>query len=75
MSVRCAEKGWDHSVAHLTRTHDNTYNALLPSSWEHSVAPSRGVLTYRKYTQREFTLKFSALLKDYDGNFTEKSKK
>ena len=33
----------------------------------------QGILTYRRYTQREF--KFSALLKAYDGNYTENSKK
>ena len=26
-----------------------------------------GILTHRRYTQREFKLKFSALVKDYDG--------
>ena len=33
-----------------------------------------GILTYRRYTQREFKLKFSALLKPNDGKYTEKSK-
>ena len=35
----------------------------------------QGILTYRRYTQREFKLKFSALLKAYDGKYTENSKK
>ena len=37
--------------------------------------PNQGILTYRMYTQIEFKLKFSALLKAYDGKFTENSKK
>ena len=28
------------------------------------------ILTYRRYTQREFKLEFSALLKAYDGKYT-----
>ena len=36
-----------------------------------------GILTYKLevYTQHEFKLKFSALLKAYDGKYTENSKK
>ena len=34
-----------------------------------------GILTYNKYTQGEFTLKFSALLKAYEGKYTKNSKK
>ena len=37
--------------------------------------PYQGILTYRRHTQREFKLKFSALLKTYDGKYTENSKK
>ena len=33
------------------------------------------ILTYNRYTQREFKLKFSALLKAYDSKYTEKIKK
>ena len=38
-------------------------------------AVTQGILTYRRYTQREFKLKFSALLKSYDGKCTEKKVK
>ena len=34
--------------------------------------PTKDILTYRRYTQREFKLKFSALLKAYDGKYIEK---
>ena len=36
---------------------------------------AQGILTYRRYTQSEFQLKFSALLKAYDAKYTENSKK
>ena len=36
---------------------------------------SQGILTYRRYTQREFKLKLSDLLTAYDGKYTENSKK
>ena len=35
----------------------------------------QGILTNNRYMQREFKLKFSALLKAYDVKYTEKSKK
>ena len=35
----------------------------------------QGILTYSRYTQLEFKLKFSALLKAYDDKYTENSKK
>ena len=36
---------------------------------------TQGILTYRRHTLREFKLKFSPLLKAYDGKYTENSKK
>ena len=35
---------------------------------------SQGILTYRRYTQPEFKLKFGSLLKAYVGKYTENSK-
>ena len=35
----------------------------------------QGILTYRRYTLREFKLKFSPLSKAYDGKYTKTSKK
>ena len=35
----------------------------------------QGILTDRRYTHREFKLKFSAPSKAYDGKYTENSKK
>ena len=35
----------------------------------------QGILKSRRYAQSEFKLKFSALLKAYDGKYTENSKK
>ena len=35
----------------------------------------QGILTYNRYTQREFKLKFSACLKARDGKYTENSYK
>ena len=37
--------------------------------------PDQDILTYRRYTQREFNLKFSALLRAYEDKYSENSKK
>ena len=37
--------------------------------------PVQGILTYRRYKQREFKLKFRPFLKAYDVKYTENSKK
>ena len=36
---------------------------------------NEGILTYNRYTQREFKLKFGALLEANDAKYTENSKK
>ena len=36
--------------------------------------PTQGTLIFRRHMQREFKLKFSALLKAYDGKYTENGK-
>ena len=47
------------------------YNPITPDDG-HS---NQGILTNNRYTQREFKLKFSALLKAYDVKYIENSKK
>ena len=42
---------------------------------KHDARLTQGILTYRKYSQRVFKLKFSTLLKANDVKYTENSKK
>ena len=52
-------------------------SSLLCKSWGvgSSGGTDQGILTYNRYTKREFKLKVSALLKGYDDKYTENSKK
>ena len=55
------------SLFFVCQTHETNDTRL----WPHN----KGILTYKRYTQREFKHKFPALWKSNDCKYTEKSKK
>ena len=48
---------------------------LYTLNFETLCSADQGILTFKSYTQREFKLKFNALLNACDGKYTENSKK
>ena len=61
----------------MTQIHRIPAASRLPSRtrYNNTGRYTQDILTYRRYTQSEFKLKFSALFKTYDRKYSEKSKK
>ena len=64
-----------HYWCHMHFGHPSEATSDLVLGLSRARGSYQGTLTFRRYTQREFKLKFSVLLKAYDGKYTQKGKK